>query len=388
MTFKNTIILAATAAVTTFVVSGCNSGANASGVNHMDASATQTVYADGKKVIDGGATYPVVEGRTSLYVVSDQAQAATPKFGRTPTENELAAWDTDVTHIKLPPEGHGTVEEGEEIYEAQCVMCHGDFGSGGGGYPSLGGKGKGSDLQKTLKNQRVSPDADGPTRLFGSYWPQASTMWWYIHDGMPHPFSKSLTDDETYALTAYMLSINEMMVGDIEVADDDEFELNRDNFSKIVMPNADGFEPEIRGENGNENVRAFYANAKNFGAQNLNQGAVRCMKDCQEPTVQTVRIAEGGGIKDFLPPISVERNLPQAETSFDPKAAYEANCAMCHASYLAPGSAEWAGYTAEGIETVYAKGIKGTDGGMPPKGGSSLSDKEFKSVVDYLISGK
>lgn len=388
MTFKNKLILAATAAVTTAVVSGCNSGASATGANHMDASATQIVYADGKRVIDGGATYPVVEGRTSLYVVSDQAAATTVKYGRTPTDNELKAWDTDVTHIKLPPEGHGTVEEGEEIYEAKCVMCHGDFGSGGSGYPSLGGKGKGSDLHKTLKNQRVTADADGPTRLFGSYWPQASTMWWYIHDGMPHPLTKSLSVNETYALTAYMLSINEMVVGDVEVADDDEFELNRDNFAQIVMPNVDGFEPEIRGENGTENVRAYYATAKNFGAQNLNQGAVRCMHDCQEPTVQVVRIAEGGGIKDFLPPMSTVRDLPKEDGAFDPKAAYEANCAMCHSSYLAPGSSEWKGYLAKGMDKVYASAIKGTEGGMPPKGGSSLSDAEFKSVVDYITSGK
>jgi S-disulfanyl-L-cysteine oxidoreductase SoxD len=61
---------------------------------------------------------------------------------------------------------------------------------------------------------------------------------------------------------------------------------------------------------------------------------------------------------------------------------------MCHSSFLAPGSSDWAGYTGKGIAKVYANGINGTEGGMPAKGGSSLTDAQFKSVVDYLIAGK
>ena len=389
----NTKIISASIAVSAaLVMTACNSGASASGSNHSGASTVQTVYADGKAVIDGGTTYPVVNGYTSQYAVNTQVDSETLNHGRVPTAGELAAWNTDVTHIKLPPEGKGTVEEGEVLYEAQCVMCHGDFGSGGGGYPALGGKGEASELQKTLKAQRTTPDEDGPVRMFGSYWPQASTMWWYIQDGMPHPKSKTLTHDETYALTAYMLSVNEMMVGDIAVADDDEFELNRDNFADIVMPNVDGFEPEIRGENGTENVRTFYAKASNFGGQNLNQGAVRCMTDCQEPTAKIVRIAEGGGIRDFFPPTNIVRDLPDsAPVAIDVKAEYAANCAMCHDTGAAPtvgDRAAWEPLVSKGVEKVYATGINGTDTGMPAKGGSSLTDAQFKQVVDYLVTGK
>ena len=377
------IISASIAASAALLMTACNSEASASGASHSGATAAATAYADGKAVIDGGVTYPVVNGKTSDYAVDTQAESMTFNYGRTPTANEINAWNTDVTPTKLPPVGSGSVEEGEELYEAQCVMCHGDFGSGGGGYPALS-KGSGPELKATLTNQRFDPDADGPSRFFGSYWPQASTMWWYIHDGMPHPNSKSLSVDETYALTAYMLNINEIEIDGEEV--DDEYVLDQEKFAKIVMPNVDGFEPEIRGKDGIENVRAYYQNPTNFGGQKVNP-AERCMKDCLEPTAMPTYIS-GTGISDFLPPISTVRDLPKEEGGFDPKKVYESTCAMCHSSYLAPGSSDWAGYTAKGMDKVYANGIAGTPGGMPAKGGSSLTDAEFKTVVDYLVSGK
>lgn len=380
------IISASIAASAALFMTACNSGASAAGASHTGATSAQTAYANGKAVIDGGVTYPVVNGQTSDYLVDTTVDENTFNYGRVPTANELAAWNTDVTPWKAPPAGSGSVEEGEELYEAQCVMCHGDFGSGGGGYPSLS-KGNGADGQKTLKNQRFDPDADGPTRVFGSYWPHVSTMWWYIHDGMPHPKSKSLSVDETYALTAYMLSINELEVDGEEV--DDEFVLDQDNFQKIVMPNVDGFEPKIDGPEGIENVRAYYQNPANFGAQKVNSSE-RCMKDCLEPTAKEVRIS-GTGISDFLPPISTVRDLPQEEGAVVAGAAdYEASCAVCHgaAGMGAPvvgDKASWTQVTNKGFDGVLANAINGV-GGMPPKGGTDLSDAKMKDVVNYMIN--
>jgi len=349
------------------------------------ATPAKMTYANGKATIDGGSYNPIANGKTGPYSVNTQKQAGF-SYGRKPTANEIAAWDKDVMPDGTGlPEGSGSVEQGEELYEAQCVMCHGDFGSGGAGYPSLS-KGNAEEGQRTLKNQRDKPDNDGPVRVFGSYWPQASTMWWYIQSGMPHPNTKSLTNDETYALTAYMLNINEMSIDGVEV--DDEYVLDREKFLKIKMPNEDGFEPNIDGPTALEDVRKYYTNPTNFGAIKVDPKK-RCMKDCQKPTAKVVRIKEGGGIRDFLPPISIVRDLPSKDgAAFDPKAAYESTCAMCHSSFLSPGSADWAGYTGKGIDKVYANGIKGTEGGMPAKGGSDLSDSDFKLVVDYLISGK
>ena len=379
---RKLLVTASTAAAIAILTVGCMGSESSS-------TAAGTTLVNGKATIDGGATYPVMNDKTGPYYVNPQVAADATKIynGRVPTANELAAWDKDVMPDGTGlPEGSGSVEDGEELYEAKCVMCHGDFGSGGGGYPSLS-KGNAVDMQKTLTNNRwKDPEADGPVRVFGSYWPQVSTLYWYIKDGMPHPMSKTLSDDETYALTAYILNINELEIDGEEV--DDEYVLTREKLLKVKMPNVDGFEPNIDGPNALADVRAFYANAKNFGAQNMNQGAERCMSNCQKETVKIRRI-KNGGIKDFLPPMSDVKDLPaEKHVAIDPKEVYKNTCSMCHSSYLSPGSPEWAGYVAAGMETVYAKGIKGTPGGMPAKGGSNLSDEDFKTVVDYLISGK
>ena len=339
-----------------------------------------------KASIDGGVSYPVVNGKTSAYYVNTDVTNMKINNGRVPTANELAAWNKDIMPDGTGlPEGSGSVEDGEELYESKCVMCHGDFGSGGGGYPALS-KGNAVDLQTTLKNNRwKDAEADGPTRVFGSYWPKVSTLFWYIKDGMPHPKSKTLSDDETYALTAYILNINEFEIDGVEV--DDEYVLDREKLLKVKMPNENGFEPNIDGPNSLPGVRAFYANAKNFGAQNLNQGAVRCMTDCQKESVKTRRI--NGGITNFLPPMSDVRDLPAEKAKkVDPIAVYKNNCAMCHSAFLSPGSAEWAVYTANGMDEVYAKGIIGTEGVMPAKGGTNLSDADFKTVAHYIVTGK
>jgi cytochrome c len=204
---------------------------------------------------------------------------------------------------------------------------------------------------------------------------------------MPHPMSKTLSTDETYAITAYILNINEIEI-DGEVVDD-EFVLDREKMLKIKMPNEKGFEPSIDGPTGPDNVRAFYANPANFGAYKVNPSE-RCMKDCKEETAKVTRIA-GAGISDFLPPMATARDLPKTGgANGGAKKNYEEACMMCHAdaSMGAPalGNAKaWAAVTAKGMDVVYKNGINGLNA-MPPKGGSSLSDADFKSVVDYMIN--
>lgn len=361
------------------------------GLSACMESATPTASSTSSKAsIDGGVEYPVTNGKTGPYYVNTNAHNLNVKYGRTPTKAEYDEWNSDIMPDGTGlPEGQGTADEGSEIYEAKCVMCHGDFGSGGGGYPALA-KGNANDLHKTLTNQRIKPDTDGPVRVFGTYWPQASTLWWYIKDAMPHPMTDSLTDDEVYALVAFILNANEMSIDGIEV--DDEYVLNREKFLKIKMPNRDGFEPKIDGPQGPENVRKYYANARNFGGQkyDIKNPASRCMKDCQEPTAKVVYI-QGAGISDFHPPLSAVRDLPKEkeESHFDAKKAYATNCAMCHDTGAAPApgdKAAWSAIIAQGMDKVYENGLKGTDTGMPAKGGSSLSDKQFKLVVDYIVN--
>jgi cytochrome c len=371
-------------------------------------SANESAYNglwNAQKDISGGVYYPIKNGSTGPYKVNTQVfkdsdvskkQSGIKEAynnGRVPTSNELTAWDKDIDGLNRGlPEGSGYVDEGEALYEAQCIMCHGDFGSGGGGYPALSA-GKAKEMKKTLKNNRwFNPTAEGPSRVFGSYWPVASTLFWYIRDAMPHTKSKTLTDDETYALTAYILYINGMKVNGEIV--NETFKLDKSKFENIYMPNRNGFVPDIDGKDGLENVRSFFEHPDNYGAIRLKNEKDRCMSNCQE-TTNIVRVE--GGITDFNPPISVSRDLPHEKedsshkVSFDAKAAYEANCVMCHGMIpTAPAAGDKAGWEAilkdrGSLEQVYKNALSGTPNGMPAKGGSSLSDAEFKQVIDYLI---
>jgi len=353
-------------------------------VSAMATSDVSRTYANGKKVIDGGMTYPVKNGVTSVYHVNTQKAYKDVKFGRKATENEIKAWDIDVMPDGTGlPEGEGSVEEGDELYEAKCASCHFDFGAGGAGYPALQ-QGNAYETQKTLKLQRLHPDDDGPKRNFGSYWPYASTLWWYIKTGMPHPAPLSLTDNETYAITAYILAINEIKIDGEEL--EDEYVLNREKFLKIVMPNKDGFIPNIDGKDGLENVRKFYDDAKNFGGNKK-----RCMKDCFDGAAKVARI-QGVGISDYNPPLSSKKEKPakkEGGSGNEAKETYEASCAVCHATDAmgAPAVGDkkaWAATLKKGVDKVYHNAIHGING-MPPKGGTTLDDAKMNKVVDYMI---
>jgi cytochrome c len=156
------------------------------------------------------------------------AQAGAYGLGRTPSEAEIAEWDIDIRPDgKGLPKGSGTPEEGEAVYVEKCASCHGDFAEGAGRYPALmGGKG--------------SLDTEEPVKTIGSYWPFASTVWDYVHRTMPFGNAQSLTDDETYALTAYLLNVNGIIPYD--------HTLNQDNLADVTMPNEGGFHRKERPE--------------------------------------------------------------------------------------------------------------------------------------------
>ncbi len=343
----------------------------------------KNTYENGKLTIDGGVTYPVVNGKTGAYYVNEKAHQTPFNKGKVATANEQKAWDIDVMPDGTGlPEGSGSVEYGDEVYEEKCQSCHGDFGAGAGLYPRLT-VGNAYEAQKTLMNQRVNPDSDGPQRVFGSNWPYASTLWWYIKTGMPHQAPLSLTDDEVYALSAYILYINEMKIDGEPV--DDEYVLDREKFLKIVMPNVNGFEPDIDGPKGPDNTREYYNNPLNYG------NGVRCMKDCFEGEPEVQRI--GFALTDFSPPLTAEKTLPEVtnDGSVHPgKSAYDSSCKVCHETDAmgAPAvgdKAAWAAVLEKGIDQVYHNAINGING-MPPKGGAmDLTDAQMNEVVDYMI---
>jgi cytochrome c len=148
-------------------------------------------------------------------------------IGREATPQEIAGWDIDIRPDGqgLPP-GKGTVKQGEAIYMQQCAACHGEFGESAGRWPILSG-GDG-----TLKS-------DDPVKSIGSYWPYASTVIDYIRRAMPFGNAQSLSNDELYAVTAYVLYLN-------DIIEDESFELNAATFKAIRLPNEKNFKDDDR----------------------------------------------------------------------------------------------------------------------------------------------
>lgn len=149
-------------------------------------------------------------------------------LGRPALPEEIAAWDVKV----MPdgrglPEGSGDVWTGDEVFSENCAVCHGDFAEGVGNWPKLAG-GWG-----TL-------DHDDPLKTVGSYWPYLSTVWDYVHRSMPFGNAQSLSADDVYAITAYILYSNNIV--------DEDFVLSNENFLDVEMPNADGFIIDDRAE--------------------------------------------------------------------------------------------------------------------------------------------
>jgi cytochrome c len=286
------------------------------------------------------------------------------------------------------------VEDGDELYDAQCSSCHGEFGGGGKGYPQLAGGNQDKDengIVKTLKNQRTEPGMDAPKRTVGTYWPVATTLFTYIRDAMPYAHPKSLNDNEVYAITAYILAQNEIEIDGEEL--DDEYVLNKEKLMKVVLPNRDGFYPNIDGPKAQEDIRAFFADrAKNIGM------GTRCMKDCKDPggmdgkteaTVMKIKYE----MKDVVPPYAYARDLPPETDGGSVSKAeklYEASCKLCHGNDTmgAPkvgDASTWDAVMKKGMDKVLVNAIKGT-GAMPPKGGNmDLSDTDVKEIVEYMI---
>jgi S-disulfanyl-L-cysteine oxidoreductase SoxD len=163
----------------------------------------------------------------ALGTVCHAALAQTPNLGRVATPEEVAAWDVSIgpDGAGLPP-GSGTPQQGEAVYVAQCLACHGEKGAGKPNDALAGGRG-------TLAGDQV------PIKTVGSFWPHATTLFDYVRRAMPLNQSKSLSDDEVYAVVAYLLRLNGI------IADNETIDAR--TLAKVRMPNADGFVPFERG---------------------------------------------------------------------------------------------------------------------------------------------
>jgi len=274
--------------------------------------------------------------------------------GSIATPEQIAGWDIDVRPDGkgLPP-GSGSVEDGENLYDDKCAQCHGTFGESVGRYPALSG-GEGS-----LREMR-------PHKTVGSYWRYTSTLWDYIHRSMPFTQPQSLTDNEVYAITAYVLHLNDLV--------DYDFVLDQDNLTEVRLPNENNFIAEQRPDVHN----------------------TRCMQSCKNPEQITI-LSQAPPInaEDSVSPVVAE--IPEADVVEQLTAGselYRRHCALCHDGGLGGspilGVAEaWSARISRGIDSLYkhaVEGFEGSDGIMPPKGGfAQLSVEEVRRAVDYIV---
>lgn len=287
-------------------------------------------------------------------------------FGQAATQAQIAGWDIDIRPDGLGlPEGKGSVEDGEWLYEDKCASCHGTFGEGEGRWPKLAG---GMD---TLSHER-------PDKTVGSYWPYASTLWDYIRRAMPFTAPQSLANDEVYAITAYVLYLNDLV--------EDDFVLTRSNFSTIEMPNKDGFFVDDRPDVSNP----------------------RCLSDCLDPEtiriVETIagitptkHIKEGGTDAHAYNESEVSHNASDNTAAVAPsqgKTLHDSACKVCHGSGVGGApitgfSKDWIGRVDQNITILYQhalEGFQGNKGVMPAKGGQMHLDNEsVKAAVDYML---
>jgi S-disulfanyl-L-cysteine oxidoreductase SoxD len=153
------------------------------------------------------------------------AQLPTYGVGRPPTTEEIKAWD-----ITIPPDGQGlppgsgTAALGKPIFVDRCASCHGETGEDPKYRRLVGGQG-------TLTTAQ-------PIQTIGSFWQYATTLWSYIHRAQPFDAPGSLTPDQVYAVTAYLLHLNGI-IGAEDVMDAQTLPL-------VKMPNRDGFVPDSR----------------------------------------------------------------------------------------------------------------------------------------------
>jgi len=155
----------------------------------------------------------------SLLLFSMPVFAQKPNLGKPVTSAEIAAWDINI----LPdgtglPTGSGTPAEGARVYSTKCAMCHGENGKGGPNAKLIG-----SDPIKDMESEKT----------IANFWPFATTLFDYIRRAMPWRQPRSLTNDEVYALTAYILSLNKI-IGENDT-------MNAATLPKVRMPNRDGF---------------------------------------------------------------------------------------------------------------------------------------------------
>jgi cytochrome c551/c552 len=345
-----------------------------------------------------------------------QTNANFPGVGRDATSKEVAAWDIDVRpDFKGLPPGSGTVAKGQDVWESKCAHCHGFFGESGEVFSPLVGGVTAEDIKTGHVANLITPGFPGRTTLMKV--PTVSTLWDYINRAMPWTSPKSLTTEEVYSVTAFLLNLGGIVPDNYTLSD----KTIRDVQAR--MPNRNGMTTQHNLWPGKE----FGGTAKS------DTHNVACMKNCApEPKLASflpdfARNAHGNlaeqnrlvgaqhGADTTQPeaklgaapvpaapaapavPAKAAPAAPKAEASgVDNKAAIDLtqknNCTGCHAidkKVLGPSFMEIAKKYPGKADYLTGKIKSGGSGvwGPIPMPAQSLSQTDAKTIATWLAAG-
>lgn len=324
-----------------------------------------------------------------------------PGIGRPATPKEVAAWDIDVRpDFKGLPAGSGTVAQGMVIWESQCASCHGVFGESNEVFSPLVGGTTAADIASGRVARLTDPGFPGRTTMMKLS--TLSTLWDYIRRAMPWNAPKSLSVDETYAVTAYLLNLGGVLP--------DAFTLSDRNMAEVQarLPNRNGMTTD----------HAMWPGA-GFGRRTPDVKATACMAGCEVDTrvasmlPDHARNAHGNlaeqnrlvgpqrGADTTRPPGAAAAVAAAAVPAPQPTAAspvqmtQRLGCAVCHGAetkIVGPGFREVArkyGGRSDAVEYLSGKITAGSTGvwGPVPMPPQALSGDEARAIAQWLANG-
>lgn len=196
-------------------------------------------------------------------LVVAQSTTGYPGVGRTATAKEVAAWDIDVRpDFKGLPSGSGSVAKGQDVWEGKCAHCHGFFGESGEVFSPLVGGVTAEDIKTGRVANLINPGYPGRTTMMKV--PTVSTLWDYINRAMPWTAPKSLSTEEVYSVTAFLLNLSGVVP--------DNFTLSDKNIAEVQarMPNRNGMTTQ----------HAMWPGSEFGGTRKPDVANVACMKNC------------------------------------------------------------------------------------------------------------
>jgi cytochrome c len=341
------------------------------------------------------------------FATAVHAQARYPSIGRVATPAEVKAWDIDVRpdFVGLP-KGSGSVARGMQVWESKCASCHGVFGESNEVFSPLVGGTTGDDIKTGRVANLKRADYPGRTTLMKVA--HVATLWDYVNRAMPWNTPKSLTTEEVYAVTAYMLNLGGILP--------DDFTLSDRNIADVQkrMPN----------RNGMTTAHAMWPGNELNGASKPDVRAAACMVNCPvdgkvtsmlpdharhahgnlaeqnrmvgpQRGADTTR-AHGGGPASPAGPVDRQQTIVQAPPQKANKVPAELlqknTCTACHAQdrrLVGPSWIEIAKRHAGKADHIASRIRDGSTGawGNIPMPAQSITVEEAAQIADWLAAG-